>query len=87
MKSLTSASRLIKEYEFSARQFKIDQMANAGDYLLTKDETDLDNNEKEAFNAAKARLDGQDVEGSLFVKAEWEGYGEAMPPARSETLF
>ena len=62
-------------------------MANAGDYLLTKDEADLGDDEKEAYKAAKERLDGSDVEGSLFVKAEWEGFGEAMPPARSETLF
>lgn len=23
----------------------------------------------------------------MFVKAEWHGYGDQMPPARSETLF
>lgn len=25
--------------------------------------------------------------GSVFIKAEWEGYGDQMPPARSETLL
>ena len=32
-------------------------------------------------------LDEKDIDGSIFVKAEWEGFGEYMPPARSETLF
>jgi len=28
-----------------------------------------------------------DLDGTVFVKAEWEGFGEQMPPARSETLI
>ena len=28
-----------------------------------------------------------DIDGSVFVKAEWDGYGDQMPPARSESIF
>jgi len=28
-----------------------------------------------------------DVDGSIFIKAEWKGEGENMPPAKSETLL
>ena len=28
-----------------------------------------------------------DTSGIVFVKAEWEGYGNQMPPARAETLL
>lgn len=32
-------------------------------------------------------LEEKDIKGTIFVKAEWQGYGEQMPPAKSETLF
>jgi len=28
-----------------------------------------------------------DIEGEIFVKAEWKGSGPKMPPIRSEHLF
>ena len=28
-----------------------------------------------------------EILGTAFVKAEWQGFGEQMPPAKSETLF
>ena len=87
VKSLTSASRLIKEYEFSARQHHIDKKVKEGDYLLTKEEKSLGADEKKRYEAELASLQGQDIDGSIFVKAEWEGTGENLPPARSETLF
>ena len=33
------------------------------------------------------KLDKLDICGSIFVKAEWRGEGESLPPARAETLF
>lgn len=87
VKSLTSASRLIKEYEFSHRQHWIDQRAKAGDYLMTKDEDNLLDDEKQKYMSILEDLKESDIDGSIFVKAEWEGCGEYMPPARSETLF
>ena len=32
-------------------------------------------------------MKAMDLDGTILVRAEWEGYGEHMPPARSETLF
>ena len=29
----------------------------------------------------------KDIEGVIFVKAEWDGCGDRMPPTKSETLF
>lgn len=43
--------------------------------LTKSEETELGNIEK------------VNVEGIIFVKAEWQGRGESMPPAKSETLF
>ena len=87
VKSLTSASRLIKEYEFSYRQHVIDERSTRGDYLMTKDEDTLLDDEKTKFKQACDDFDESDIDGSVFIKAEWEGFGEYMPPARSETLF
>lgn len=28
-----------------------------------------------------------DLDGTIFVKAEWDGFGEQMPPARSEAFI
>lgn len=28
-----------------------------------------------------------DIEGEVFIKAEWKGSGPKMPPIRSENLF
>lgn len=32
-------------------------------------------------------LEDKDIDGSIYIKAEWHGFGESMPPARAETLF
>jgi hypothetical protein len=32
-------------------------------------------------------MEQTDIDGSIFVKAEWDGYGDQMPPARSESIF
>ena len=29
----------------------------------------------------------KEIRGVAFIKAEWHGHGEMMPPAKSETLF
>lgn len=82
VKSLTSASRLIKEYEFSRRQFYIEDRASKGDETLTRAEKG-----EAAYQRELEKVEAMELDGSIFVKAEWEGYGEHMPPARSETLF
>lgn len=33
------------------------------------------------------KMEKVDIDGSIFVKAEWDGYGDQMPPARSESIF
>jgi len=33
------------------------------------------------------KVKAMDLDGTILVRAEWEGFGEQMPPARSETLF
>ena len=39
------------------------------------------------FKYAVESLEQQEIAGSIFVKAEWEGFGEYMPPAKAESLF
>ena len=58
-----------------------------GDYLLAKEESSLLPDEKIARKKALQCLEGNNIDGSIFVKAEWEGRGDNLPPARSETLF
>lgn len=41
VKSLTSSSRLIKEYEFSYREFYKEQRAASGDEILFKTEAEI----------------------------------------------
>lgn len=86
VKALTSTSRLIKEYEFSKRSHYIDDQANYGDFLLTKDPGE-GHPDKAQYDAEMARLEDKDLDGTVYVKAEWHGFGESMPPARTETLF
>lgn len=82
VKTLTSASRLIKEYQFSNRQHYIDLKRHQG-LDLEKDAALMSDLEKRE----SAKLGNLKTEGIIFVKAEWEGLGDQLPPARSETLF
>ena len=86
VKSLTSASRSIKEYEFSRKQFYIEEEARRGNDLTRREEKPTP-----AQEAAEKKIDNKlkdmEITGTVFVKAEWSGYGDQMPPARSETLF
>jgi hypothetical protein len=86
VKSLTSASRLIKEYEFSKRQLYIEQQAARGINLM-KDQNEMTDQEKDYLKKEVEKLERVDIDGSIFVKAEWDGYGDQMPPARSESIF
>lgn len=86
VKTLTSASRLIREYEFSRKQNFINQRKKRG-IVLDKEEELMNPQEKASFNNELPKVDKINVSGSVFLKAEWHGYGEMMPPARSETLF
>ena len=54
---------------------------------LTKDLALMTKEEKSCFDAQLPEIKKINVEGSIFVKAEWEGFGDQMPPAKSETLF
>ena len=86
VKSLTSASRLIKEYEFSKRELYIDEQLARG-IDLRKDQEEMDANEKKNLKSEVEKMEKTDIDGSIFVKAEWDGYGDQMPPARSESIF
>ena len=46
VKTLTSASRLIKEYEFNRREFYREERAARGDEILSKKVEDLTEKEK-----------------------------------------
>lgn len=43
--------------------------------------------EKAYYERQEPIMAKNDLDGTIFVKAEWEGFGEQMPPARSETLI
>lgn len=47
----------------------------------------MDEDEKNFFLKHDPQIQKIEVDGALFVKAEWEGFGENMPPARSETIM
>ena len=86
--TLTSASKLIKEYEFSRRQHYFENYAEDLGIDLYKEE-DLSKQHKKQLKTEVNRFEynKMDVEGSLFVRAEWEGWGDQLPPSRSETIF
>ena len=86
VKSLTSASRLIKEYEFSKRELYIDEQLARG-IDLRKDQEEMSEAEKKHLKSEVEKMEKTDLDGSIFVKAEWDGYGDQMPPARSESIF
>lgn len=97
VRALTSASRLIKEYEFSQRQQYIETRLGMDDDVLIKGrppagedagaEGDRRRAEAAAYDAEQEKLKAMELEGTILVRAEWQGRGEQMPPARSETLF
>ena len=43
--------------------------------------------EDAAYQRELAKLKAMELDGTILVRAEWHGFGEQMPPARSETLF
>ena len=86
VKSLTSASRLIKEYEFSVRKNFISSLKSRG-IDLEKEEVYMTNEEKKWFKTDLPKIELAQTEGIVYVKAEWEGFGQSLPPAKSETLF
>jgi len=53
---------------------------------LDKDES-LYQYEEKLADKGRAKVEKENTEGTIFVKAEWEGYGDQLPPAKSETLF
>lgn len=47
----------------------------------------MEESEKKVLKKEVEKMEKTDIDGSIFVKAEWDGYGEQMPPARSESIF
>ena len=86
VKSLTSASRLIKEYEFSVRKNFIASLKQRG-IDIEKEEVYMTEEEIKWFKTELPKIVNSQTEGIVFVKAEWEGFGHTLPPAKSETLF
>jgi hypothetical protein len=82
VRTLTSSSRLIKEYPFSRKERFIEERRKRG-VILDKEKSKLTPQEEKEL----ANVDKVNIEGVIFVKAEWQGRGESMPPAKSETLF
>ena len=54
---------------------------------LRKDQNEMDDVEKKSLKNEVEKMEKMDIDGSIFVKAEWDGFGEQMPPARSESIF
>lgn len=87
VKTLTSAARMIKEYTFSRKNHFIDQKKKRGVNLEKDDINKMTKEELESLKRDIPNIDKVNVEGVIFIKAEWSGFGDQMPPARSETLF
>ena len=87
VKSLTSASKTIKEYEFSQKELLMDQKLRSHGTDLRRDTSQMSAKEKAQVEQELKTLDQNNRTGTVFVKAEWSGWGHQMPPARSETLF
>lgn len=54
---------------------------------MDKPEDLMNDYEKKTLKNELPNVEKVNIKGSVFIKAEWHGYGDAMPPARSETLF
>ena len=54
---------------------------------LGKDEKLMTAAEKAYRTREEPKMLANELDGTIFVKAEWEGFGDQMPPARSETLI
>ena len=87
VKTLTSASRLLKEYGFGKRHYHVNQMKLRGNPDLGKPVELMTTAEKAYHAKQEPNMAANELDGTIFVKAEWEGFGEQMPPARSETLI
>ena len=87
VKTLTSASRLLKEYGFGKRKYHVNQMKLRGNPDLGKPLELMTPAEKAYHTKQEPNMAANELDGTIFVKAEWEGFGEQMPPARSETLI
>mmetsp|Transcript_37280 Transcript_37280/g.57185 ORF Transcript_37280/g.57185 Transcript_37280/m.57185 type:complete len:108 (+) Transcript_37280:1385-1708(+) len=75
--TLTSASKLIKEYPFSRRQHYFERYADDQRIdIYSKD--DLTQRQKDRLKNEVNWFENQkmDVEGAVFVRAEWEGSGD-----------
>ena len=43
---------------------------------LRKDQNEMDDVEKKYLKNEVEKMEKMDIDGSIFVKAEWDGYGE-----------
>lgn len=96
VKALTSASSLVKEISFS--KFKFDQKRLQRRYqkdiqTSTSAAALSDAQRKKKDIAEKKIKDNEelarrnDINGVMYLKAEWKGEGPDMPPIRSENMF
>lgn len=97
--TLTSASKLINEHFFKNQHQKDieeyeldwpvptqDVKVNPSDEAFQKELKDFEKN-SDRLAAEKRLKKNQAIDGSVFIKAEWEGSGGEMPPAASKTIF
>lgn len=90
VKTLTCASQLIQEIDFSRLAHSQRKAPKKQEEWLSKPEGDLTEKEKQAIEASKRKDEEavkSDVKGKIFVKAVWQGNGPKMPPIKSENLF
>lgn len=92
MKALTSASSLVKEISFSL--FAFDQRKNLRRFEATAPGALMNEAQKKHYEEDQKRLKDQeqrakdnDINGLIYIKAEWKGEGPEMPPIRSENMF
>jgi len=75
VKTLTSASRLIKEYTFSRKNYFIKERKRGG-MNLDKDINIMTNEELTSYKRDIPKIEAVNIEGVIFIKAEWEGFGD-----------
>lgn len=94
VKALTCSCPLVQQLAFSKVAFEKRRLAKKYAAQSYKPEGLLSEAQKQKLAAEQSKRDKieevkreNDIEGELFVKAEWKGTGPKMPPIRSENLL
>jgi hypothetical protein len=92
VKALTSASSLVKEIPFS--KFQYEKRKQLKKYEITAPGASMTETQKKKYEEESKKIKDleqraidNDINGVMYLKAEWKGEGPEMPPMRSENIF